>query len=104
MSLGPSKLELILPSAISFPSNTDIHPDALWAKMVRGGGWLLLLRVIERSLGVGRIVVLARLLAPDDFGPGALPRIDVKTCTRLPRSARPGAYRRNLSIAPPYKG
>ena len=36
--------------------------------MVRGGGWLLLLRVIERGLGVARIVVLVRLLAPDQFG------------------------------------
>ena len=36
--------------------------------MVRGGGWLLLLRLIERTLGLARIFVLARLLSPDDFG------------------------------------
>ena len=57
-----------MPSSISISSDTDIRPEALWTKMVRGGGWLLLLRLVERTLGLARIFVLARLLSPDDFG------------------------------------
>lgn len=36
--------------------------------MLRGGAWLFGSRAVERSLGLARIVVLARLLTPHDFG------------------------------------
>ena len=51
------------------PSPTDgATPNTIWNKVLRGGAWLLLLRLVERGLGVARIAVLARLLTPNDFG------------------------------------
>lgn len=43
-------------------------PPSLKRAVVAGGGWLFGLRFSERLLGLARTVVLARLLAPDDFG------------------------------------
>ena len=40
--------------------------------MVRGAGWSLLLRAIDRGVGLVSTVVLARLLVPADFGVVAL--------------------------------
>jgi len=37
-------------------------------RAIRGGMWMLTLRIAERLLGLVRTVVLARILAPDDFG------------------------------------
>ncbi len=37
-------------------------------RMVRGGFWVFVLRIVERLFGLARTVVLARLLAPKDFG------------------------------------
>lgn len=41
---------------------------SLAPKVARGGFWLLSLRVMEKALGLVRLVILARLLAPNDFG------------------------------------
>ena len=41
---------------------------SLSEKIVQGGSWLLLLRIINKSLGIVKTIILARLLAPDDFG------------------------------------
>jgi O-antigen/teichoic acid export membrane protein len=42
--------------------------SSLGAEVVRGGFWVSTLRIIERIFYLLRIVVLARLLSPDDFG------------------------------------
>lgn len=38
------------------------------SRVARGGVWLFGLRAVEQILRIGRLVVLARILAPDDFG------------------------------------
>lgn len=57
----------------------------------RAFGWVAAARLLERVLGVGRIVVLARLLAPQDFGAFGIALLALGT---LERMSRPG-----LSIA-----
>lgn len=42
--------------------------DGLRGRALRAGGWAFGLRIVERTLGLVRTVVLARLLAPEDFG------------------------------------
>jgi O-antigen/teichoic acid export membrane protein len=37
-------------------------------RMARGGAWVFALRIAERVLGLIRIIILARLLVPADFG------------------------------------
>ena len=41
---------------------------SLAKKAIRGGMWVFALRIINRGLGFIRNIILARLLAPEDFG------------------------------------
>ena len=43
-------------------------PESLSKKVVRGGMWVFGLRFTNRGLGFVRTIILARLLAPSDFG------------------------------------
>ena len=43
-------------------------PESLSKKVVRGGMWVFGLRITSRGLGFIRTIILARLLAPSDFG------------------------------------
>ncbi|OGW39027.1 MAG: hypothetical protein A2Y97_02320 [Nitrospirae bacterium RBG_13_39_12] len=43
-------------------------PESLSKKVVRGGLWVFSLRILNRGLGFIRTIILARLLAPGDFG------------------------------------
>lgn len=43
-------------------------PEPLSNRVVKGGLWVFASRMINRSLGLTRTIVLARLLAPEDFG------------------------------------
>ena len=45
-----------------------ISSESLSKKVIRGGIWVFALRIINRSLGFIRTIILARLLAPSDFG------------------------------------
>jgi len=42
--------------------------EPLSRKVVKGGLWVFTLRIINRGLGFVRTIILARLLAPEDFG------------------------------------
>ena len=42
--------------------------EPLSRKVVKGGLWVFSLRIINRGLGFVRTIILARLLAPEDFG------------------------------------
>ncbi len=42
--------------------------ESLGSKVVRGGIWVFSLRILEKGLGFVRLIILARLLSPDDFG------------------------------------
>lgn len=49
--------------------NRDLeHTDSLSHRVVRGGIWVFALRITNRGLGFIRTIMLARLLAPADFG------------------------------------
>ncbi len=45
-----------------------ISSESLSKRVVRGGIWVFALRITSRSLGFIRTIILARLLAPEDFG------------------------------------
>lgn len=50
-------------------SEQPLSPEqSLSQRVVRGGIWVFMLRVVYRGLSFLRIIVLARLLAPEDFG------------------------------------
>ena len=38
------------------------------SKMARGAVWMMLFKLVERSLGLVSTLILVRLLAPADFG------------------------------------
>jgi O-antigen/teichoic acid export membrane protein len=42
--------------------------EPLSRRVVRGGVWVFTLRIVNRGLGFIRTIILARLLAPEDFG------------------------------------
>ena len=43
-------------------------PASTQRKMVSGAAWMVLFKLVERSLGLVSIMILARLLSPQDFG------------------------------------
>ncbi len=43
-------------------------PASLSKRVVQGGLWVFALRILNRGLGFIRTIILARLLAPEDFG------------------------------------
>lgn len=49
-------------------NQSDLTTGSLSKKVVRGGVWVFSLRIINRGLGFVRTIILARLLAPSDFG------------------------------------
>ena len=47
----------------------DKNPNqSLSQRVVKGGAWVFALRIVNRGLGLVRLVILARILAPADFG------------------------------------
>ena len=45
------------------------HPEkSISQRAVRGGAWVFLLRVIQQLFSLARLMILARILAPQDFG------------------------------------
>jgi O-antigen/teichoic acid export membrane protein len=50
------------------PPMKPISSESLSKKVVRGGMWVFGLRITNRGLGFIRTIILARLLAPSDFG------------------------------------
>src|SRR5688572_18978074 len=48
---------------------TVLQPSSnLGRSMVVGAGWMVLLRIADRAVGLVSLAVLARLLLPEDFG------------------------------------
>jgi lipopolysaccharide exporter len=57
-----------IPTIKGAPYHKHDFPERLSKKVVRGGLWLFVLRITNRGLGFIRTIILARLLAPEDFG------------------------------------
>ena len=51
-----------------FRKNINLQPTSLSTKTIRSGIWVTALRMLNRGLGFIRTIILARLLAPEDFG------------------------------------
>ena len=52
-------------NVIDFLKSTD---GSLYQKTIRGGFWIFFLRAVSRLLNLAKLIILARLLSPDDFG------------------------------------
>ena len=48
--------------------NKPILNQSLSQRVVKGGFWVFSLRIIQRIFGIIRLIILARILAPHDFG------------------------------------
>ena len=71
------------------PNNTEtidinnLHqPKPLSRRVVRGGIWVFALRITNRGLGFIRTIILARLLAPHDFGLFGIAMLAIATIAR----------------------
>ncbi|MEG3066607.1 oligosaccharide flippase family protein [Acetomicrobium sp.] len=42
--------------------------EGLYQRTVRSGIWVFSLKIFERALGIVKLVILARILVPNDFG------------------------------------
>lgn len=81
-------------------ADTETRPAMLAVKAVKGAGWMILSRFLGRSIDFVTLLVLARVLAPADFGFIALAMIVISIAdivlevpvthalTRLPRIER----------------
>ena len=49
-------------------NNLTKPEGSLSQRTVRGGLWMFLLRIIQQLFGLARLIILARILAPHDFG------------------------------------
>jgi len=49
------------------PQNKKASPD-IFKRAVRGGWWVLGSRLVQQTMAMARLIVLARILTPDDFG------------------------------------
>jgi O-antigen/teichoic acid export membrane protein len=48
-------------------NNIKTHSD-IYSLAVKGGAWVILARISQQLLSMARLIILARLLAPEDFG------------------------------------
>jgi len=58
---------------MDYGNKDDIDQSPAWKEslsqqVARGGFWVFALRITDRGLGFIRLIILARLLTPDDFG------------------------------------
>lgn len=42
--------------------------EGVYQRTVRSGAWAFTLRITERGFGIARLIILARILSPNDFG------------------------------------
>jgi O-antigen/teichoic acid export membrane protein len=54
-------------------------PDSFSEKVAKGGMWVFGLRIMNRSLAFIRTIILARLLAPEDFGLLGIAMLSIST-------------------------
>jgi len=51
-----------------FANNLKTPGETLSQKAIKGGFWVFFLRIINRGFSFVRLIILARILSPDDFG------------------------------------
>jgi len=60
--------------------------SSLFSQVMSAGFWAGILRIVLRVLLIGRTVILARLLAPDDFGVMAIATLSILLIERITQS------------------
>jgi O-antigen/teichoic acid export membrane protein len=63
--------------------NPKITPEPLSRRVVKGGLWVFALRIMNGVLGFIRTIILARLLAPEDFGILGIAMLSIATLERF---------------------
>ncbi|MBW8017477.1 MAG: oligosaccharide flippase family protein [Planctomycetes bacterium] len=51
----------------AMPENIKTSPT-IFKRAVKGGWWIFASRIIQQLMAMVRLVVLARILSPEDFG------------------------------------
>ncbi len=64
ISTHKSKIGKIISSLIK----SNRSDDSLYQKTVKGGFWVFTIRIIGQLFNIGRLIIIARILAPSDFG------------------------------------
>ena len=76
---------------ISDSMNSDSSCRNISRKVVKGGAWMLTLRIIDRLFNFVRIIVLARLLVPEDFGIFAIALVAIAALKTFSKTGLQGA-------------
>jgi O-antigen/teichoic acid export membrane protein len=90
--------------SFDIPAEPGPTPGSLKQAVFASGGWLLALRLAERVLGLVRLVVLARLLAPDDLGLFGIAMLAMATIETLSQTGFNEAIIRRGGDARAYLG
>jgi len=81
----------------------DLHqPESLSKRVVRGGIWVFALRIANRSLGFIRTIILARLLAPHDFGLFGIAMLAIATLETFSQTGFQAALVQKKKNVEPY--
>jgi len=81
----------------------DLHqPESLSKKVIRGGIWVFALRIINRGLGFIRIIILARLLVPHDFGLFGIAMLAIATLETFSQTGFQAALVQKKKNVEPY--
>src|ERR1700752_4735417 len=54
--------------SVEKPESFELEGKGLFQKAIRGGVWVFTLNVLDKGLGFIKVLILARLLTPKDFG------------------------------------
>ena len=69
--------------------------------MLKGGLWVITLRIINRGLGFIRTIILARLLAPEDFGLLGIALLSLSTLETLSQTGfQPALVQKKINVEP----
>jgi O-antigen/teichoic acid export membrane protein len=81
--------------------NTNNKKESLFERVIRGGFWVFALRFTNRGFGFIRKIVLARLLAPEDFGLLGIAFLSISTLETFSQTGFQAALvRKNADIKP----
>ncbi len=78
------------------------QPESLSKRVVRGGIWVFGLRIANRSLGLIRTIILARLLAPHDFGLFGIAMLAIATLETFSQTGFQAALVQKKKNVEPY--
>lgn len=86
----------------SIEEKIDHHkPESLLRRVVRGGLWIITLRIFNRALGFIRTIVLARLLAPEDFGVLGIALLSLSTLETFSQTGfQPALIQKKANVEP----